>query len=130
MNSSGDQAFPLPLPKRHGQWSGRTSQRFRHPGWQLSRKHAHTELDSGTWHLGQVFLQEPQCPLYKTGLMVTTSDSVRVRRDDAPKAFRRGPRTQQALINGSSPPMGQGWKEAALPQGSGWGKSWDQASQV
>lgn len=20
MNSSGDQAFPLPLPKRHGQW--------------------------------------------------------------------------------------------------------------
>lgn len=129
MNSSGDQAFPLPLPKRHGQWSGRTLQRFRHPGWQLSRKCAHTELDSGTWHLGQVFLQEPQYPLYKMGLMVTTSDSVRVRRDDAPKAFRRAPCTQQELISGSSAPMGQGWKEAALPQGSGWGKSWDPASE-
>ena len=61
--------------------------------------------------------------------MVTTSDSVRVRRDDAPKAFRRAPCTQQELISGSSVPMGQGWKEAALPQGSGWGKSWDPASE-
>lgn len=128
-NSNGDQAFPLPLPKHHGQWSGRTSQRLRHPGWQLSSKRAHAELDSGTWHLGQIFLQEPQCPLNKTGLMVTTSESVRVRRDDEPKAFRRVPCTQQALTNGSGAPMAQGWKGAALPQGSGWGKSWDQASQ-
>lgn len=61
--------------------------------------------------------------------MVTTSESVRVRRDDEPKAFRRVPCTQQALTNGSGAPMAQGWKGAALPQGSGWGKSWDQASQ-
>ena len=60
--------------------------------------------------------------------MVTTSDSVRVRRDDAPKTFTRVPSTQQVLINGASATTGWGWKEVALPRGSGLGNIWDQAS--